>query len=215
MKIRLALSMVGFLMASGSAFAASACPMSVTKTDIPLQGQQHFTGLCIEDYFQKRDLGRISIGEDAHGNSYLFRDRDQISFDDMILFEVDPAKVSLPLGTEGRLALDRLMFNLFLSSLRGDRGETCQLSFKSGDKVLSVDDLMAVERKEAGQPGTRIKLYNDDVPDTSWQVLCPDENGKMTVSKQGTYFFIFFDTYESQPGSRLKGNLAKFLVSFR
>ena len=190
-------------------FAKSeACNFNVMKTMIPLEQKTEFSDLCLNDYFQKRDLAFQSL---IDGTIQMKPDAETLVFDDMILFETTR---TLPLEEKGRLELIEQIFIQYTSNLKAYNGK-CELQMYSGEQKISLNDFLILQRTEGGQPGTRRQLTKDDVVSPGWKLLCPNKDGQLYTLKSGKYFFVFIDVYENKTLSATKTHLAKFLFSFR
>lgn len=195
-----------------TSLSSQACDFEITKTELPLENKVRHENLCLENYFEKRDLGRFSLGEDHRtGAPVIFRDTANSSFGEMYLFKTNSDDL---LGIQGRLALAKKVYANYMNSLRNDFG-ACKLEIRSGDRLLSIEDFIPSERNEAEQPGSRLMLTKDDVKSPHWKLLCADANGKEKIEKEGDYFFIFVDIYDNISPGTLQNNLGKYLFSFR
>ncbi|MBY0383621.1 hypothetical protein K2X05_00555 [bacterium] len=185
-----------------------ACDFNVVKSIVPLEQKTQFSELCLNDYFEKRDLAFQSLSDET---MKIVPDAETLVFDDMILFETNK---TLPLEENGRLELVEQIFNQYMSNLKAYNG-LCELQIYSGEQKLSLNDFLILQRTEGGQPGTRRQLTKDDVASPSWKLLCPNQEGQPYVLKSGKYFFVFVDVYENKTFTSTKSHLAKFMFSFR
>lgn len=192
------------------ASAQKICSIDVQKTLFPMEGENYHQGLCINDYFLKRDLTNFSTGEDKFGLPLILNDTVQMVFDDMLLIQT-------PIDTTtdaNRIELIKRIYASYMNSLKNQYG-SCELIIKSGDKKLTVNDLKVFERTANDQTGSRLMLTKDDVTDPRWMLICPNQAGDYTITKSGNYFFMFIDLYGNDGKTNLKGNLVQFLMSFR
>lgn len=187
---------------------SSACDFNITKSVVPLEQQTEFSNLCLDTYFEKRDLAFQSLSEET---VKFVPDAEALVFDDMVLFETTQPS---PLEESGRLVLIEQIFNLYMANLKAYNGQ-CELQMYSGEQRLSLNDFLVLQRTEGGQPGTRRQLTKDDVANPSWKLLCPNKDGQPYVLKSGKYFFVFIDVYENKTLASTKTHLAKYMFSFR
>lgn len=200
----------GFLFLGLFAFIsqAGACDFNIVKSVIPLEQKTEFSELCLNTYFEKRDLAFQSLSEET---VQIVPDAETLVFDDMVLFE---SNKTLPLEEQGRLELIEQIFNQYISNLKAYNGK-CELQMFSGEQRLTISDFLILQRSEADQPGTRRQLTKDDVASPNWKLLCPNKDGQPYVLKSGKYFFVFIDVYENKTISSTKAHFSKFLFSFR
>lgn len=175
---------------------------------IPLKGETIHSNLCLDRYFEERELITTSISDEL---PVLFQDFDNMVFDDILLIETQK---SLPLEEKGRLEILESIFQSYKSSLKSPYG-SCDLKLLSGEKEISFEVFQILAREEGGQPGTRRMLTKDDVSQPNWQVFCSNSSGEKILFKSGTYFFVFVDIYENKTLQNTSAHLAKFLFSFR
>lgn len=197
---------------------AHACDLQLEKLAVPLAGTNFPNDLCIESYFEQRDLGRMSLGANEQTGAYFFRDQSKMDFNDLAIFKrlaPNPPAVLAPMGLDGREALLKKIYGIYLKSLRSDSG-ACELQLSANGQPRSLEDFTFSERLEEGQPGTRLSIMSDGSFDPSWEMLCQGSDGQKHVEKSGSYFFLFIDVYDNVDASAfLRDNLAQWLMSFR
>ncbi len=191
---------------------SSACDFQITKTAGQLNSQTHHKDLCLQDYFQQRNLGFQSLSRDAV-NYVIISDLEKMYFDDMLLFEM-PHQKGIPLEKAGRLKWVKEIYIQYFASLKNEYG-ACSLRLYSGKELLSLNDFIPTERDVNGQPGSRLMLTKDDIQNPSWELACPSATGAMEVSKKGKYFFMFVDIYENKNLTQTQTHFSQFLFSLQ
>ncbi len=194
------------------ALAQEVCSLSISKTMRPVQGAINHQNLCIDNYFSGLRLGQLSLDFDSKTGEEVTSNNSRLMvYDDSMLVK---SHTPSPLGEQGRLNALEVIYNSYQKNIRNENG-LCRLEILDGERALNFSDLKVVARSIEGLIGTRVTLGKNDIPNAKWRLSCPNQQGKMEITKSGSYFFIFVDIYDPAPGMNVQGNLSKFLFSFR
>jgi hypothetical protein len=173
-------------------FAKTDCDFVIYRVMVPLKNKVDTNPICLNEYFQLRDLGQFSYIDNSKGKIVSYQDKQSIQLEDIILFEVSEKL----LGIKGRLKYIKEIYKKLNGSIKNDFG-LCHVNLMDDDKTLSINDFILTAREEGDHPGSRLMLTNDDIKNPHWELICTNSMGIQKIVKKGTYVFIFIDIYEN------------------